>query len=285
MAKEKPTITGKVKRLWAAVNHSPDQVQTLLESLSKDNFNGKLKTQVIWVDQIRNSQFDHKAHIWIVVSAFALDLLCQKKIDMSKATVILVENCAVATQYKGIALLDATQVKSYQFKFKPLDSQMILDLRGSIEEELVDVARTKVDIIPALLNAQPPSALVPIMTFGYTVEASKRGRYIMDVFNIMRTGQSLTEVPWYNPSNKRMEALREWLESDLGRLVTQALIAALDKVKPTDGVAEIRQLAEEYQIDKFDINYSVEFMKRNSNVENPEMDTGMMYAMDENRQD
>lgn len=284
MAKEKPIVNGKAKRLWAAVNHSPDQVLALMNKLSEENFGGKLRSQVIFEHQIRKSDFSEKAHIWIVISAFTLDLLTQKKVDMTKATIILIDTCAVATQYQGIKMLDCDQVKSYHFKFKPLDSQMVLGLRNAKDEELVDIQRTKVDIIAALLNAQPPSALAPIMTFGYTVDATKRGRYVMDIFNCIRNGESLTSVSWYNPDNKRMATLHEWLDSDVGRTISQALADALAKTKPDDGAAEFHKLANEYGIDKFDINYSVEFMKRNSNVANPEMDTAEMYALDENRQ-
>lgn len=285
MAKEKPTVTGKAKRLWAAVNHSPEQVLSLMNKLSQENFGGKLRSQIILEGHIRKSEFDEKAHIWIVVSAYTLDLLTQKKVDMTKATIILIENCAVATQYKGIMLLDCDQTKSYVFKFKPLDSQMVLNLRTSKDESLVDIQRTKVDIISALLNAQPPSALAAIMTFAYTIESSKRGRYVMDIFGCIRNGTSLQEVDWFNPENKRMATLLEWLESPIGRSITKALADALAKTKPDDGDVEYYKLAEEYGISKFDINYSVELLKRNSNVANPEMDTSEMYALSEHRQD
>lgn len=274
----------KVKRLWASVHHSPAQVLTFMDKLSERNFNGKLKAQIIMPEDVRTSNFSQKAHIWIVVSSFGLDLLAQKKVDMSKSTVVLIENAAVATQYSGIKLLDCTQIKSYQFKFKPLDSELVLSLRESIDEEpFLDLTRAKVDIIPELLNAQPPSILNPVMTFAYTIpDTDKRTKYLVDIFQMIRSQGSIEDIKWFNPDNKRMAELRDWLESKIGRLAMVALSNALNKVKSSDGGDEFRELAEEFDVAKFDINYAVEFIKR-TQVSHPDLDTRTMFAIDENR--
>lgn len=283
MASTKSTAA-KVKRLWASVHHSPAQVLDFLNRLSERNFQGRLKSQIIMPEDVRTSNFNEKAHIWIVVSAFGLDLLVEKRINLSNSTVILIENAAIATQYKGVQLLDCDQIKSYHFKFKPLDSELVLKLRESKGgDSHLDLSRAKVDIIPELLNAQPPSILNPVMTFAYTVaDTDKRTKYLIDLFQMIRNQGSIEEISWFNPENKRMNVLREWLESSIGRTAMVSLSNALNKVKVTDGTQEFKDLAEEHGVAKFDINYAVEFIKR-TQLSHPDLDTRTMFAIDENR--
>lgn len=254
-----------VKRLWAATHHSPVQVLDFCNTLSERNFDGMLRSQIIMPDDVRMSSYDDTAHIWICVSAVTLELLKQKRIDMSKATIIIVDNVVQATQYKGIKLLDCKQPRSYKFQFIPLDSELVLNLRNSVDEGLIEIDSVKVDILPALLNAQPPSILHPVMTFGYKIpDTDKRTRYIVDIFRCIQAQESITTLDWFKHESKPMSALNDWFESPIGRKACIDISNALNKVKPTDGEKEFKELADEFGVAKFDINYAVIFIKRTS---------------------
>lgn len=277
-AESNPTV---IKRLWGAVNHSPQQVQDFLDSISKSSFSGKLKSDIVLPEDIKTSRWDKKAQILIVVSVFALDLLAAKRVDLSKKTIVLVDNVVLATQYKQLKLLDCLIQKSYHFKFIPLNSELVLSIRGEDSQAIVLNRSSKVDIIPNLLNAQPPSVLNPVMTFAYTVpDTDKRTKYLVDIFNAIRAKGNICDFEWYNPSNKRMIELSEWMDSDIGRIAIAALSDALNKVKPTDGSDEFYKLADDHNVAKFDINYAVEFIKR-VKVDYPEMDTTTLYLKSE----
>jgi hypothetical protein len=289
MAKTKATPKAKaanvaqVKRLWASVNHSPIQVLEFCNKLSERNFEGKLRSQIIMPDDVRTSSFDDDAHIWIVVSSQTLELLKEKRVNMSKVTVIIVDNVVLATQYQGIVLLDCKQTRSYQFKFQPLDSEMVLSLREGSTNTSVDINAVRVDILPELLNAQPPSVLSPVMTYIYTIpDTDKRSKYLADIFNCIQTQQSITKLDWFKRDNKKMSDLNDWLEGDIGKKACIDISNALNKVKPTDGDKEFKQLADEFGVAKFDINYAVLFIKRNNSVTNPNETTDEMYRRDLN---
>lgn len=271
----------RIKRLWAAVSHSPQQVLDFLDSISKNSFNGKLVASMVMPEDVRTSNWDKKSHILVVVSTYALDLLAAKAMDLSKVTVILVENVVIATQYKDVKLLDCSIVKSFHFKFLPLNSEMVLGLRGDVCEPIALCRSAKVDIIPNLLEAQPPSVLSPVFTFAYTIpDTDRRTKLLVDIFNAIRAKTNITKLEWFKPENKRMRALADWMDSTIGRAAIIALSNALNKVKSTDGSEEYYKLAEDHNVAKFDINYAVEFIKR-VQVDYPELDTSMLYLTSE----
>lgn len=268
-----------VKRLWASVNHSPTQVLTFLNDISESNFNGKLLSQLVTPQSIAEGT-PIVAHILVILSAQTFEQLLSKGHDLESKTVILIENVVIATQYSGIVLLDASQVKSYHFLFKPLDSKIILDLRGS-DNDPIDVASTKVDIIPALLHAQPPSILNPVMTFAYTIpDTDKRTQIMVDIFDMIANQGRIESMSWFSGNNKRMIELSDWLDSKIGLLATSSLSKALNKVKISDSDEQFRELAETYNVSKFDINYAVEFIKR-TRINHPHIDTKQMFSTSE----
>lgn len=283
MAKSKkatPMQGAHVKRLWAAVNHSPSQVYNFCNTLSERNFGGRLISQIIMPEDVRMSNYNQSAHIWIVVSSVTLELLKEKRVDMSNATIIIVDNVVLATQYAGIKLLDSKQIRSYQFKFIPLDSEMVLNLRNEKGTDLVELDAVRVDILPALLNAQPPSVLNPVMTYAYTIpDTDKRTKYLTEIFDCIQTQTPISTLSWFKPEHKKMSDLNDWLESPIGKKACVDISNALNKVKPTDGDKEYKELAEEFGVAKFDINYAVLFIKRTT-ISTPDEDTDTMYRRD-----
>ena len=274
----KPTV---IKRLWAAVNHSPQQVLDFIDSISANTFDGKLKADIVMPEDVRTSNWDKKSQILIVVSTYALDLIASKSIDLSKVTIILIDNVVIATQYKDVKLLDCSILKSYHFKFLPLNSEMVIGLRGDNAKPIELLRSAKVDIIPNLLNAQPPSVLSPVMTFAYTIpDTDKRTKYLVDIFNAIRAKGNIDKLEWFKPDNKRMRELYDWMDSPIGRIAISALSDALNQVKPTDGSDEYYKLADDHNVAKFDINYAVEFIKR-VKVDYPDLDTSMLYLASE----
>ena len=290
MAKSKvknvATAGTHVKRLWGAVNHSPIQVLQFCNSLSERNFEGRLLSQIIMPEDVRMSSFNDNAHIWIVVASATLELLKEKRVNMSKATIIIVDNVVLATQYTGIKLLDCKQIRSYQFKFIPLDAEMVMGLRGEVGGDLIELDSVRVDILPALLNAQPPSVLNPVMTYVYTIpDTDKRTKYLTDIFNCIQTQTSISKLDWFKADNKKMSDLNDWLESPIGKKACIDISNALNKVKPTDGDKEFKELSEEFGVAKFDINYAVLFIKRTA-YSTPDETTDTMYRRDiENMKD
>ena len=278
--KNEVTSGTHVKRLWGAVNHSPIQVLNFCNTLSERNFQGRLLSQIIMPDDVRMSNFDENAHIWIVVSCTTLELLKEKRVNMSKATIVIVDNVVLTTQYRDVVLLDSKQIRSYQFKFVDLDAEMIMNLRGEVGGDLIELDATRVDILPALLNAQPPSVLNPVMTYVYTIpDTDKRTKYLTDIFNCIQTQTPISKLDWFKADNKKMSDLNDWLESPIGKKACIDISNALNKVKPTDGDKEFKELAEEFGVAKFDINYAVLFIKRTT-LSNPDETTDTMYRRD-----
>lgn len=276
-----------VKRLWGVSNHTPDQTRVAIQKALDTRFAGKVKVGMFDYANLTTkgvANLPQKCAVWVVNTAHMFDHLLAAKIDLSKITVVLVDNVVYLQQYESIKPLDYVEIKSFRFRFKTLEQESIFDLMDA-EVAPVSIERDRSPLIPKLLWAQPISVLHPIMTFIYSIpDTTKRTAIQMDIFNALIEGKSIKKFSWYKQESAKHFALSEWLDSEVGVAACKALSRALTEVKISDSDDEFHALSDKYGVSKFDINYAVIFIKRHKGSrQTPEMDIHDAYLIHENR--